>query len=288
MNIVQSCHQFHHYIYRVGSAYAEFPPPPGCLLLCEGPGGAWPVQASPSSVPELGQCIGVHKYLINVNKLRQQFIFPVLKIQFNEKQENKIELDSQVNWKLSAFCCEFVILTNFEQTRTAEPVCPVRVMMGQGEDTCVEWDTCHRGHVRDRVVAAEVSIEPEHLKLIIKCFDQTILTSNLSISETDRREVPCSRHWLCVQAEVESLDKILSFVFYILPVWIRHSCEWQPPVYFWLKDTKNFRTGTVNHDNNSPEGGDSRHRSGGNPAAGQRGELGGMWAPSDTRYRLKF
>ena len=69
MHIVRSCHQFHHLIFRVGSAYAESPSPPGYLLLCEGLGGAGSVQASPSSVPRLGQCIGVHKRLINVNKL---------------------------------------------------------------------------------------------------------------------------------------------------------------------------------------------------------------------------
>ena len=49
----------------MGSPYAEFPPPPGCLLLCKGLRGAGPVQASPSSVPDVCQCFGVHKCLIN-------------------------------------------------------------------------------------------------------------------------------------------------------------------------------------------------------------------------------
>ena len=65
-------------------------------------------------------------------------------------------------------------------------------------------------------MAAEISIEPEHLKLIIRCFDQTIITPNLSISETDGREVPCSRQCLCVQTEVGCLNSILSFVIYLL------------------------------------------------------------------------
>ena len=43
-----------------------------------------------------------------------------------------------MDFVLSACCGDFVILANSKQTRTAESVAPVRVMVGQGEDTCVE------------------------------------------------------------------------------------------------------------------------------------------------------
>ena len=39
--------------------------------------------------------------------------------------------------------------------------------------------------------------------------------------------------------------------------------------------------------NNSPEGDGSQRHNGGNLAAGQKEEPPGMWAPADTRWRLK-
>ena len=55
-----------------------------------------------------------------------------------ELLKKNYEIKSVMDFVLSAWCGDFVILTNSEQTRTAESVAPVGVMVGQGEDTCVE------------------------------------------------------------------------------------------------------------------------------------------------------
>ena len=192
-----------------------------------------------------------------------------------------------MDFVLSAWCGHFVILTNSEQTRTAESVAPVGVMVGQGEDTCVEWDTCHRGHVRYCKVAAEVPVEPEHLQLIIKDYDETETNKMFRpVHIWDWLERSHLRRGvtLCADWKYRRTDfDFTSFVFYLFESDTLVSGSHQF-ISAWNKClVQNIITLSRDNINNSPEGDGSQRHSGGNQAAGQRGERRGMLALADTR-----